>query len=174
MSIRKARITDCLDRVVTAIGQEVPPDATGPTITVSREYIKDWLSPDFWKENPDLAALFTGRRVYVFGLEQSQIEAATRARDRNEYRVTVVTVERYETAADAATDAARDDWLDERVEWVERVIYDRLGNPRRDRPAVLAGYLPVSQEWVTVYDYDLFRSQGVFLSSVVIAFHKWE
>jgi hypothetical protein len=174
VSTRRARITDLLERVVTALGQEVPPDATDPTITVTREYVQEYLNPDYWKDNPSLASSFTGRRLYVFGLEQSQVEATTRATDRNEYRVTVVTVERYESQRDVADKTAVNDWLDERVEWVERVVYDHLGDHTRDRPAVLRAFLPAAKEWVKVYDYDLLRTLNVFLSAVVIAFHRWE
>jgi hypothetical protein len=175
-----ARLTDCLDRVKKSVEDLCPPDATEPTLTVTREYTKEWLTPEFWKDNPDLATSFTGRRVYVFGLEASQVEATTRSADRNEYRITIAVLERYEAAKDIASDAARDAWVDERVAWVEDVIYDRLGEARtrtdrpRPRALVSGGYVPASKEWPKVYDYDLLRTTNLFMSAVVIAFHKWE
>lgn len=177
---RKARITDCLDRVVLAVEELCPPDATDPAVTVGREYVREWLDPQYWKDNPDLLTSFTGRRVYLFGMETSQVEATTRSFDRNEYRVSIAVLERYEAASDAANTTARDLWLDERVAWVEDVIYDRLGEVRtrsdRPRPPALVngGYVPFGKEWARVYDYDLLRTMGLFMSAVVIAYHKWE
>jgi hypothetical protein len=180
MSHRRARLTDCLDRVVRAVYELCPPDATEPTLTVERKYTQEYLDPALWRDNPDLATTFTGRRIYVFGMEASQVEAASRAQDRNEYRVTVAVLERYEAQRDVGDDAARDEWVDDRVAWVEDVVYDRLGEARTrtDRPRAPAlqsgGYVPATKEWVKVYDYDLLRTQGLFMSAVVIAFHKWE
>jgi hypothetical protein len=177
---RKARITDCLDRVVAAVEELIDPAETDPATVVERKYTLEYLDAQYWKDNPDLLTKFTGRRVYVFGMETSQVEAATRGLDRNEYRVTLTTLERYTAARDAGSDAAFDLWTDERVAWVEDVIYDRLGEARSrtDRPGPMAlrsaGYVPFSKEWTRVYDYDLLRTQGLFLSAVVIAFHKWE
>jgi hypothetical protein len=166
--------------VARAIEELCPPGATDPLVTVSREYVKEWLDPGYWKENPDLLTSFTGRRVYLFGMELSQVEATTRSMDRNEYRISVAVLERYEAARDIATDATRDLWLDERVAWVEDVIYDRLGEARQrtDRPrppALVAGqYHPFTKELAKVYDYDLLRTMNLFMSAVVIAYHKWE
>lgn len=177
---RKARITDCLDRVARAVEELCPPGATDPPVTVSREYVKEWLAPEFWRDNPDLLASFTGRRVYLFGMETSQVEAAARGFDRNEYRISVAVLERYEAAADAADTAARDEWLDERLAWVEDVVYDRLGEARgrTDRPQPEAlrsgGYVPAAKEWAKVYDYDLLRTMSLFMSAAVISYHKWE
>jgi hypothetical protein len=175
---RKARITECLDRVAMAVEELCPPGATDPLVTVSREYVKEWLDPQYWKDNPDLLASYTGRRVYLFGLETSQVEAATRAMDRNEYRVTVVALRRYEAAADIASTEARDEWVDEEIAWVEDVLYDRLGEVRtrttRPKPVALGPYVAASKEYASLYDYDLLRTMGLFMSAVVIAFHKWE
>jgi len=49
---------------------------------------------------------------------------------------------------------------------------------RTDRPRppaiVAANLIPAAKEWTKVYDYDLLRTQGLFVSAVVISFHKWE
>ena len=177
---RTARLTLCLDAVVRAVNELVDPAEDDPVTVASRRYTLEYLDPTYWKDNPHLATEFTGRRVYVFGLEASQVEATTRGRDRNEYRVTVTTLQRYPNARDLTDDPAFEAWCDEQVAWVEDVVYDRLGEVRQrtDRPRppaiVAANLIPAAKEWTKVYDYDLLRTQGLFVSAVVISFHKWE
>lgn len=175
----KARMTDCLERVERAVGEMYPPGGD-PTLTVSREYVKEWLDPSLWKDNPDMVNSFTGRRVFLFGLEATQVEAVTRGGvDRNEYPVAVTALERYAAARDAADDSAFKAWVDERLAWFEDLT-DRLGEARsrtaRPKPnAVRAGgYIAAVKEPVKLYDYDLLRTQGLFMAAAVIRYHKWE
>ena len=164
-----ARVLDVCDRCVSAIAERVPPDAASPAIAVERSYAPDWLDPDFWSDNPKLLTAFTGRKVYVFPAGASQVQPATRGADLNEYRVAVVTLERYADAAGQPPLA----WTDDRVLWVQDNVFDLLGDVRGDPPPV-RGCWPQGQEWRVVYSPELLRSDRLFRSEVLIAFRKIE
>lgn len=162
-----ARIVEVTRAVAQALSHLADP-ALG--LTVERAYAPEWLSEDYWRDNPDLAARFTGRRVYVFGSAERHEGPATRSEDENHYEVTVVVLERY-TAPAADVPA---EWMDERVAWVEREVFDRLGDARETENPVVADADPVSQEWVQVYSPDLLLQLRLFRSEVKVVYRKIE
>lgn len=163
MSCTGARITQVAETVAATLGHEADPAAG---ITVEREYAPDWLNPDFWKDNPNLANKFTGRRLYVFGATQKQVSPADRGADLNEYGIAVVVMERYVGDEPVPPRA----WVDERVAWVEANVYDRLGDARDNE--LPAGVWPDTQEWTAVYDPGLLRSHKLFRSEVTLGIRR--
>lgn len=77
-----------------------------------------------YRDTTNLATV-TGRQVRVFPLAISD-ENASRGENLTTYGITVVVVERY-TAADGAGEPSVE-WVDERIGWVEDVVYDTLAN----------------------------------------------
>lgn len=131
-------------------------------ITVERTYAPPWLDPELWKDNPDKATRFTGRRVYVFGATQRQVGPADRGFDINEYGIAVIVLELY-TGDEAEVP---DEWVDERLAWVEQEVYDRLGDARGEYLA--ENTWPESQEWTSAYNPELIRASKLFRSEVTV------
>lgn len=163
MSCPASGLLDVRDRVAAALARLADPAAA---VTVETAFAPDWLDPDLWKDNPGLAARFTGRRVFVFAAGKAQAATASRKLDLNEYRVEVVVIERY-----AAAGPPPDDWVAERVAWVETEIYDRLGDARAV-PLPVRDCFPQSQEWDQVYSYELLRELKLFRSGVIFGFRR--
>lgn len=161
----QARITEVAKLVAQAIERAADPAAN---ITVERVYAPEWLDPDYWKDNPNLTKEFTGRKVYVFGATERQESPATRSEDFNDYGIVVIVLERFTDAGDVPND-----WLDERVAWVESGIYDTFGDARTTNLAV-PGADPVTQEWTQVYSPELLRQLKLFRSEVTIVFRRIE
>jgi hypothetical protein len=136
-------------------------------ITVERAYSPDWLNPDLWLNNPDLANTFTGRKVYVLPVSERQEGPTSRDHDDNRYGVGVVVLERYP----GAEPVPPVEWVDERIAWMESKVLDFLGDARH--PA-FPGADPVIQEWVKPYDPDLLRQHKLLRSEVLITFRRIE
>lgn len=162
-----ARILDVADAVTRALQRRSDPESD---VTVSRAYAPDWLDPDYWVGNPDLATSFTGRRAFVFPATQRQDGPATRAEDSNDYGIAVVVLERYDGSEAEVPQA----WLDARVQWVESEVYDVLGDAREAADPVLADGFPLGQEWTQVYSPELLRQLKLFRSEVVVTYRKVE
>jgi len=163
-----ARLTEVTAEVVRRLCVLADP---ANNVTVERVYAPDWLDPDHWLNNPNLATAFTGRRVYVFAGGEVHQGPFDRAADDNRYRVIVTVLERYVGAGPGPPL----DWLDERLAWVESQVLDRLGDARAtgDEAAVPTAD-PVTQEWTSVYSADLLRQLGVFRSEVVCTYRRVE
>lgn len=162
-----ARLT-AIARQVTAALDGRPTDPLVET-TVLRAYAPDWLDPDYWADNVELANSFTGRRLYVFGSREVHEGAADRGDDDNRYAVTVIVFERY--VGDEKEPPT--DWLDDRVAWVEANVLDYLGDARTDEPAV-EGVLVLRIEWLSVYNPDLIRQMNLFRSEVLVTYQAVE
>jgi hypothetical protein len=158
----QARLIDLTREVACALEYLADPVAN---ITVERTFTPDWLAPDLWLNNPDLATTFTGRRVYVLPVSERQEGMASRRDDDNRFGVGVVVMERYP----GAEPVPPVDWLDERMAWVEQKVLDFLGDARH--PA-FPGADPVVQEWLKVYDADLLRQLKLLRSEVLVTFRK--
>jgi hypothetical protein len=95
----------------------VPPDlVVGPVYSI-----------DICTDPGDPARLLVGRHVYLFPSAYRQV-AADRGADTNEYEIAALVVELYRGEGDPP-----EDWVRERVEFVEQIVYGSLQDPRRER-----------------------------------------
>ena len=146
-----ARIIEVCDAAVDLIvaALDNPTDAT-----VSREYL------------PDVdAETITDRLVYVFPDGYSQVETNTRSQDLDEYRVVVLTVERYESAGTPPKA-----WIDARVLFVQQKIYETLSDARTVR--LLDTIWPEVAEVTVAYDPEELRERKLFWSEAVFTFRE--
>lgn len=151
MPIRTARINEVCDAVVQKIkhawGPKDPDD-------IERAY-----------QIPLQVDKILGRRLYVFPAKYASLEPANRAEDLREYTVPMLAVERY--TAQGQPDR---NWLDERVNWVEEMIWQLCENPRDSAP--LLGTLWPQTSDVDVYDPDLLNLKKLFWSEIEIVFRE--
>ena len=148
-----ARVLDVCDAVANLINREWGP--TAPDAVTSEDFI------------PELAVdTITGRKVYVMPSQYGQAEVLDRASDLNEYRITIIIVEKY-TVANGPTNT----WVRNLMLFVQDQIYDRLMN-HRDEPT-MEDLMPESGS-VTPYDYEMLVEAKMFVSEVEINFHKVE
>lgn len=152
-----ARINTVVDACVTAITAALP---GGDGTTVSRDYLPDVL-------DAEMIGTLSGRYCFVFPLGYSQVEAATRAEDLNEYRVGVLVVERFTDAGDPSRS-----WTDTRLEWVQDQVYDVLGDVRGS--ALITGLYNETNDVTQAYDPVLLRSHKLFWSECEFAFRIHE
>jgi len=165
---RTARITEVTAEVTRRLCTLADP---ANQISVVRDYAPDWLDPDYWSDNPNLAGQFTGRRVYVFAAGEVHQGPADRQYDENRYRVVAVVLERYVGDPPGPDNA----WLDERVAWVESQVLDRMGDARAvGDDAAVPSADPLTQEWVSVYAPDLLRQLNLFRSEVSALYRRVE
>ncbi len=151
MPIRTARINEVCDAVVQRIKQ-----AWGP------------ISPDDIERAyaiPLQLDKIAGRRLYVFPAKYASLEPANRGEDLREYTVPMLAVERF-------TDAGLPDrdWLDERVNWVEEMIWQLCENPRDATP--LLGTLWPQTSDVDTYDPEMLNQKKCFWSEIEIVFRE--
>jgi hypothetical protein len=135
-------------------------DAAGADAAVSREY-----------EITFDVGTFTGLKVVVMPVEYAKPMQADRAEDYYEAAAVVVVAERY--TGGAARPPA--DWLDERVNLVERCVFDplrRIGANADDPRLLLDAYWCESAEVTTVYDAPFLREQQAFWSETELTFRK--
>jgi hypothetical protein len=111
--------------------------------------------------------------VRVYGLGYGVAERVARRRVHKEYRVGVEVIEEYEDAADPGTGSpVPEDWLDDRIDWVEENVFtllDNLGVEIKDR--LLGACWPHTCEVTMVFDPLLLQSK-VFRSSVEVAYRE--
>lgn len=146
------------DEVVALLQGEF--DAAGAAAAVSRAY-----------EITFDVGTFTGLQVVVMPVEYGKREAADRGEDYYDPSVVVVVAERY-TGGEARPPAA---WLDERVNLVERCVFDplrRVGANPTDPTLLLDAYWAESVEVTTVYDAPFLREQQAFWSEIEVTFRK--
>ena len=129
-----ARILDVCDALVAAIQAAWSPASPDG---VERGYVSKIKVGEL-----------TGRRVYVFPLRYSD-SPASRSENLTDYSVGVVVVERYRDAG-----VPDKDWTDERVTFVEEVVYSALDFGGDEDVLVVAGHKGLWTESadVTVYD----------------------
>ena len=141
--------------------------------------VADWVptAPDgverVYLPDTDEAYAVVGRRIFVFPLGQAQADIASRAEDRNEFRVGVMLVENY-----AAAGTPSREWCDERVDFFDG-LYQLLGNPRTPHedplfPAPLAQVYPDDAAIVVSYDADELRDKKLFWSLMELTYRRDE
>lgn len=147
-----ARIVTVADAVKDRINDNLDPALSA---TVARVFHVDIDSKDL-----------SGRQVYVFPAGYMDVEPATRSDDLKEFRIGIVIVERY-TASEFPTDS----WMEERLEWVQNNVFDRLVDPR---VGVLLDCLWPDTATVLAWDYDLLVEKKLFFSEVEINYREEE
>jgi len=135
-------------------------DAAGADADVSREY-----------EITFDVGTFTGVQVVVMPVEYAKNGMATRSEDYFDAGCVVVFAERY------TGDAARPPkaWLDERVNLVERAVFDplrKVGADGGEGILLLDAYWALSVEVTTVYDAVFLRENQAFWSEIEVSFRK--
>lgn len=153
-----SRVLQFCDALVTTIRE-----AWGPTAPdeVARKYVaRTPLS-------------FKGRRVFVYPTRYSD-EPATRGEVFATYPVTLWVAEAYPEAADMASDAVRE-WADERVDWVEAVLYAAIDFGSGDLPPLIVGGrkgVVLESCEVGVCDADLLDTKQLFWSELDCVFRE--
>lgn len=105
-----------------------------------------------------------GLRVHVVPVGYSQPETATRAEVTWEYTVGVVVTDRYSEAGQPPKE-----WVDERVRWVLKNVWERVGDARHFD--AVAGAWPESGE-VSAFDPEFLRELKLFWSEVTVAIRE--
>lgn len=105
---------------------------------------------------------FTGRKVRIFPSRYTSPDVITRKEDFYDIFLTVVIAERY-----AQPNYPPDDWIDERVNWVE-TLFNLFGNARA--PYRLGRYWSQTADVTVVYDWDLLNEDKVFWSEIELGF----
>lgn len=114
--------------------------------------------------DPEFLEAFAGRQVWVFPVEYGRT-AMSRSQDNRRPVICVIVAERY---ADGPAPVPTE-WLDERVAFVEEVVFNRLADPRK--PTIFAGLTPEEDgATVVVYDAELLVMQRLFLSMVQVRY----
>lgn len=148
----QSRLVNIADLVKTAV--ETGPFAD-PAIT-PKEVRRVWQF--------EYTERMAGLRIYVIPLGYEFVESASRGKNLYEYRIGFIVVDRF-----LPEGAASDEWVDERVKWIETYIWDKLSDPRTFD--AVWGVRPESGG-VVAYDADLLREKKIFFSDVTIAFRQ--
>lgn len=154
-----ARILDVCDAVAAALTTEIGGPPGDPAATVERVYQADIETRSL-----------TGRKVYVMPGSYAGVERPTRGERSQDNTVTVLVVERYTDQGPPPND-----WLDERVEWVEETVFDLLDDEADVPAAILAlgNVWPQTSE-VLVFDQEMLREKNLFFSVVGITYREIE
>lgn len=161
-----ARIIDACNAVTGAIQSVWNPVAPS---AVQRSYV-----PDIGLSADHTDTLIQGRQVYVFPAKWENDGAIDRGNWDRLYVVQFVTVERYSVSGTDQVGTPTDDWVDQRVLFVEG-IFNFLANPDVTIPGALVNLyrLPEDQASVDeVYDVDLLMRKKTFWSPATIAFRE--
>ena len=110
----------------------------------------------------------TGLSVYVFSMPPTTVGNVSRAKALREYKVAVVIVERYASAAANAIEAVPAEWIQERKSWVEEFVYDTL-NPKDTRPLDM---WPNRCEITTDVDFTQLQTNKIFWSEVEVDYRE--
>ena len=104
--------------IQTAIAAAIVADSTTVAATVKR----DW---DPMVQTPQEVQELENRTVYVIPLGKEFSEPATRATDRNVYRVGLLIVDKIpgELMTPGESDG-RKEWIDDAIEWVNDLVYE--------------------------------------------------
>lgn len=122
--------------------------------TIAREYEVEY----------DLGTV-EGLHVNVFPAMYGITERATRSEDYLDVMTAIVVLQRY-----TQPDKPPKSWLDERVEWVENLVFSPL--VKIECPLLLDAFWESSVKVVTVYDWTFLRQQKVFWSEVEVSFRR--
>lgn len=106
-----------------------------------------------------------GLYVNVFPAMYGISERATRSEDYLDVMTAIVVLERY-TQPDKPPKA----WLDDRVQWVENLVFSPL--VKIECPLLLNAFWESSVKVTTVYDWTFLRQQKVFWSEVEVSFRR--
>lgn len=113
-------------------------------------------------------SIVNGRKVHIFPLSYNPIEDVDRESERYEFTVGFVILERYRLKT-----AIPNDWIDERVAFVQDHIFTPLDN---QEPFILE--IGDEKYWVedtkvtSVYDYKTLTQNRAFWSEVEAKFHR--
>lgn len=110
-----------------------------------------------------------GRKVYAVAAAEESPGPADRGADVYDYRVALVTVERFEPAGDVP-----EEWIDERVRFTE-FMWKFVGEAREIRllgdPAIAGSELfPKAAAVTTVYDFEELTERKLFISVVEVTY----
>lgn len=114
----------------------------------------------------DLKSKLTKRTVFVMPAGFTQIDTASRAKDLNEYRCTLIVADWFRDQGKVT-----EEWRRCQTMFIE-LLYDFLGNIRSPRP--IAGYYTQTLDVVEVYSVPLLREHGIYWSEMEIALRKHE
>jgi hypothetical protein len=112
----------------------------------------------------DLSSIIK-RYVRIFPVGYAGLEPVTRREDYYDVILRLTIVERYTGKGDPSND-----WLDERVDWVETNIFNPFADSRA--PFRLGEYWSQFASVESVYDYDLLNEDQVFASDVLLTFRR--
>lgn len=117
-----ARECDLGDAIVTYL-QSLWTTRSDPD-AVQRVWVANiGLNPD------DPQTLVEGRQIFVIPVSQSTPERMSRAELDNLYTFVILTAERYTDKTGGYSGDPPNDWIDERVAFVEQTVYYPLGDP---------------------------------------------
>jgi hypothetical protein len=157
-----ARIIELCDAAVDALVAAWP---GGPTLpdAVTRVYGAEVVLSEDYE-----SALIRGRQVYVFPATYSNKRILDRKSLLNQYAIAVLVVERYTDGAGKPLD----EWMDERVEFVQDAILGTLGDIRLR----LLGTLAIDPEQLgsvdVIYDRDLYMQRKTFWSQCSFVYQE--
>jgi hypothetical protein len=117
---RAAQVADAVADVITAAWKDADGGPDAPS-GVCREWAKDVVLT-----GDDPTRLLAGRQVLVFASGLEQPEVLDRGEQVQRYTVGVLVCERYTESAGDVPKA----WVDERVGFVEAVVFKPLASPR--------------------------------------------
>lgn len=157
-----ARECDLADAIAANIAGRWAPQAPD---AVSRAWVANiGLNPD------DPQTLIAGRQVYVLPVTMSTPERMSRAELQNLYTFVLLTAERYVEAAGDPTN----DWIDERIAFVEQTLYYPLSNPGLELSgSVVKSAFPAREERPTIdvlLDRERLLEDRCFLSQITLVF----
>lgn len=115
-----------------------------------------------------------GRKVEIFPLTYNPVEAVDRESSTYDFRYSFVIIERWNAKGGQVPKA----WMDERVSFVEELIFNPLDPTGKNTAQLLfvvvdgEKYYPVEVEVTSVFDFDILRKHKVFWSEVEVAFRK--
>lgn len=145
-----SRILSLADFIKDVLIANVPND-----VTVERKF-------SVTKRVEDL----TGKHLWVFPLDYADNGPETRTEYALDVRIGVVYAERY-----AQPGSIPDEWLDDRVEFVELSIFDPL-NVNQGSYGAAGEYWPQTAAVTTLYDMDALKQLKVFWTELEFVYRR--
>jgi len=155
-----ARACEFAEAVRAALEAAWPTEETPPTFVVD----DDWDV-----ETIDELNEIVGRWVVVSDETYSQIEAASRSEDVEEYAIAVAFLERYTGTSDTLGKVPKA-WKEERKRLVQDNLYRYLNNHREN--VIVPGAWTETCEVSVVMDRELMRKSRVFVSVVEVTYRE--
>lgn len=114
----------------------------------------------------------TGKLVWVYPLDEEDVQRISRARLLTDYGFAVAVAERYTPALQpTGGEPVPTDWVDERCGWVRANVYTPLNDAVRKRARLIATAWPQTCRITAKYDEDRLRA-GMFWSRVDVTFRE--